>query len=161
MLSRRKKMTWISIGKVADLYGVSTQAVRNWTREGKLETIRTLGGHRRYKLEKIEENLGIRSDNKVTVLYSRVSAHDQKEDLVRQSEELRDYSRVQKIEKTQEISEIGSGLNYGKKGLMTLIELILKDKVKKIVVSYKDRMMRFGNEIIEKICALKNVEIVV
>lgn len=153
-------MTLISIGKVAKLYGVSAQAIRNWTKEGKFEAIRTLGGHRRYSLEKIEQELGITGKDKYTILYSRVSAHDQKEDLVRQNKELKSYCETQKIEKVKEISEIGSGLNYEKKGLMKLIELVLMDKVKQIVVSYKDRMMRFGNEIIKKICAIKNVEIV-
>ena len=71
-------MAWISIGKVADLFGVTTQSIRDWTKQGKLSVIRTLGNHRRYNLEEIEQKLGIESENKTTILYSRVSAHDQK-----------------------------------------------------------------------------------
>merc|ERR1711976_711819 len=109
---RRKKMTWISIGKVATLFGVTTQSIRDWTKQGKLSANRTLGGHRRYRLEEIEKKLGIESQSKVTVLYSRVSAHDQKKGLVRQKQELRNYSEKERISNCIEISQIGSGLNY-------------------------------------------------
>ncbi|XEY24785.1 MerR family DNA-binding transcriptional regulator [Candidatus Uabimicrobium helgolandensis] len=105
-------MTWISIGKVAEFFGVTTQSIRDWTKQGRLEAIRTLGGHRRYNLEGIEKKLGIENENKKTILYSRVSAHDQKEDLVRQKQELKNYSEKHKTSNVVEISEIGSGLNY-------------------------------------------------
>lgn len=154
-------MTLISIGKVAKMFGVSAQSIRNWTKLGNLEAIRTFGGHRRYSLKKIESILGIEEEEKYTVLYSRVSAQDQKEDLERQKTELKKYSENEKITKIKEISEIGSGLNYTKKGLITLIELIARNEVKQVVVSYKDRLMRFGYEIIEKICAVKNIKIVI
>jgi len=154
-------MTWISIGKVAEFFGVTTQSIRDWTKQGNLEAIRTFGGHRRYCLEDIEKKLGIENENKKTVLYSRVSAHDQKEDLVRQKQELKNYSEKQKIENVIEISEIGSGLNYKKRGLKKLLELILVGSVKRVVVSYKDRLMRFATQILEQVCAAKNVEIVV
>jgi len=149
------------IGKVAEFFGVTTQSIRDWTRQGRLEAIRTFGGHRRYSLEEIENKLGIENENKKTVLYSRVSAHDQKEDLVRQKEELKNYSEKQKISNVIEISEIGSGLNYQKRGLKKLLKLILNSSVKQVVVSYKDRLMRFATQILEQVCAAKNVEIVI
>ncbi|WP_372364939.1 IS607 family transposase [Candidatus Uabimicrobium sp. HlEnr_7] len=142
-------MTWISIGKVAEFFGVTTQSIRDWTKQGRLEAIRTLGGHRRYKLEGIEKKLGIENENKKTILYSRVSAHDQKEDLVRQKQELKNYSEKHKTSNVVEISEIGSGLNYEKRGLKKLLSLILNDNVKQVVVSYKDRLMRFATQILE------------
>ncbi|BBM82199.1 resolvase [Candidatus Uabimicrobium amorphum] len=154
-------MAWISIGKVAALFGVTTQAIRLWTYEGKLSARRTLGGHRRYNLEEIEKILGIESKNKKTVLYSRVSAHDQKEDLLRQKKELRDYIEKQEHCNVVEISEIGSVLNYAKRGLKKLLNLILSGGVRRIVVSYKDRLMRFATQILEQVCAAKNVEIVI
>ncbi|WP_372365176.1 IS607 family transposase [Candidatus Uabimicrobium sp. HlEnr_7] len=154
-------MTWISIGKVAEFFGVTTQSIRDWTKQGRLEAIRTLGGHRRYKLEGIEKKLGIENENKKTILYSRVSAHDQKEDLVRQKQELKNYSEKHKTSNVVEISEIGSGLNYEKRGLKKLLSLILNDNVKQVVVSYKDRLMRFATQILEQVCTAKNVELVV
>ncbi|WP_372371207.1 hypothetical protein [Candidatus Uabimicrobium sp. HlEnr_7] len=76
-------MTWISIGKVTEFFGVTTQSICDWTKQGRLEAIRRLGRHRRYNLEGIEKKLGIENENEKTILYSRVSAHNQKEDLVR------------------------------------------------------------------------------
>ncbi|WP_372367410.1 IS607 family transposase [Candidatus Uabimicrobium sp. HlEnr_7] len=154
-------MTWISIGKVAEFFGVTTQSIRDWTKQGRLEAIRTLGGHRRYNLEGIEKKLGFENENKKTILYSRVSAHDQKEDLVRQKQELKNYSEKHKTSNVVEISEIGSGLNYEKRGLKKLLSLILNDNVKQVVVSYKDRLMRFATQILEQVCTAKNVELVV
>ncbi|WP_372366766.1 IS607 family transposase [Candidatus Uabimicrobium sp. HlEnr_7] len=145
-------MTWISIGKVAEFFGVTTQSIRDWTKQGRLEAIRTLG---------IEKKLGIENENKKTILYSRVSAHDQKEDLVRQKQELKNYSEKHKTSNVVEISEIGSGLNYEKRGLKKLLSLILNDNVKQVVVSYKDRLMRFATQILEQVCTAKNVELVV
>ena len=152
-------MAWISIGKVAELFGVTTQSIRDWTKQGKLSARRTLGNHRRYNLEEIEQKLGIESENKTTILYSRVSAHDQKEDLLRQKQELKNYSEEQQICNFIEISEIGSGLNYEKRGLKKLLKLVLSGKVKRIIVSYKDRLMRFASQILEQVCVAQNVEI--
>ena len=154
-------MAWISIGKIAELFGVTTQSIRDWTKQGKLSAKRTLGNHRRYNLEEIEQKLGIESESKTTILYSRVSAHDQKEDLLRQKQELKNYSEEQQICNFIEISEIGSGLNYEKRGLKKLLTLVLSGKAKRIVVSYKDRLMRFASQILEQVCVAQNVEIVV
>ncbi len=101
-------MAWISIGKVVDLFGLTTQSIRNWTKQGKLSARRALGNHRRYNLE-IEQKLGIESENKTTILYSRVSVHDQKEDLLRQKQELKNYSEEQQIYSFIKISKIVSG----------------------------------------------------
>ncbi|WP_372369505.1 recombinase family protein [Candidatus Uabimicrobium sp. HlEnr_7] len=131
-------MTWISIGKVAKLFGVTSQSIRDWRKQGKLEAIRTFGGHRRYNLREIEKKLGIEDKDRKTVLYSRVSAHDQKEDLVRQKQELINYSEKQKITNVIQISEIGSGLNYKKRGLKKLLNLILLGSVKQLCLIKTD-----------------------
>lgn len=109
--------TWISIGKVGSYYGVTTQTIRNWTKQGEFEAVRTIGEHRRYKKEETEAKLGIVEEEKYTVCYSRVSANDQREDLKRQSKELQNYCEEEKIEKVEVIEEVGSGMNYKKRGL--------------------------------------------
>ena len=79
--NKATKMTiWISIGKVAKMYGVTTQTIRNWTKQGKLQAKRTMGKHRRYEKEKIEPKTN-ECENGLTVTYARVSSNDQKEDL--------------------------------------------------------------------------------
>lgn len=155
-------MILIAIGKVAELFGVTAQTIRNWEKQGIFEVQRTLGGHRRFFLEEVEKLRGIeREEQRVTVIYSRVSSHDQKEDLARQTEELKKYCEEQKIEDVQSIEDLGSGINYKKKGLQRLIRDVILGRVKRVVINYKDRLMRFGSEILEQVCRLKNVELVV
>jgi len=153
--------TWIAIGQVAKEFGVTTQTIRNWTKLGKLSSIRTLGGHRRYSKEEIDEKLGRKQEAKQTICYSRVSSSDQKEDLKRQSEELLDYCERSGIEEIELIEEVGSGLNYDKRGLKKLIDRILLGEVERVVLSYRDRLVRFGIEIIERICKVKEVSLVI
>jgi len=88
-----------------------------------------------------------------------VSGHDQKEDLKRQAEELEQYCKAKNYKKIERISGIGSGLNYQKKGLRRLLEKIMLGEVKRIVITYPDRLLRFGLELLEKICNFKEVEI--
>ena len=149
-------MAWISIGKVADLFGVTTQSIRDWTKQGKLSAIRTLGNHRRYNLEEIEQKLGIESENKTTILYSRVSAHDQKEDLLRQKQEPKNHSEEQQARNPTETPETGPGPNHEKRGPKKPPKPALSGKVKRIVVSYKDRLMRFATQILEQVCVAQN-----
>jgi len=148
-------MKWVSIGKVAEEYDVSTQTIRNWEKEGMFsEVMRTRGGHRRFAEEEI-------SEERKTIIYARVSSNDQKQDLERQVEELEDYCKEQKLKEVEVIKDIGSGINYNKRGLKKLIRKIVAGKISRIVISFKDRLVRFGLEILEQLCELKDVEIVV
>lgn len=148
-------MKWMSIGKVAEEYGVSTQTIRNWEKEGMFsEVMRTRGGHRRFAEEEI-------SEERKTIIYARVSSNDQKQDLERQVEELEHYCKEQKLKEVEVIKDIGSGINYNKRGLKKLIRKIVAGKISRIVISFRDRLLRFGREILEQLCELKDVEIVV
>ena len=93
-----------------------------------------------------------------TIGYCRVSSNKQKDDLQRQIENMRMYL-ISKGKPFEIISDIGSEINYKKKGLKELIKLITQNKVEKIVVLYKDRLLRFGFELIEYIASLYNCEI--
>ena len=163
MLSKEKKMTtWISIGEVAKLFGVSTQTIRNWSEQGVFSCKRTYGNHRRYSKQEVERKLGIETQqDQVTVCYSRVSANDQKQDLERQQLELRNYCEEQQYSNIVEIKEVGSGLNYKKRGFLKLLRWMLSGNVKRVVVSYHDRLIRFGREIIEEICKARGISLVV
>ena len=108
----------MSIGQAAVLVGVAISTLRRWeTEERFIPTLRTKGGHRRYSLTEIEsEFLGKTPKNEArkTILYARVSSHDQKEDLQRQISTLEDYSK-EKNYVSETISDLGSGLNFKKK----------------------------------------------
>ena len=117
LISKGKKMAiLVSIGKIAGLFGVTTQTIRNWEKQGILKSKRTEGKHRRFDLHETEKIKGCyKEEDKKTILYSRVNSHDQKEDLTRQTEELKKYCVEQKIEKYETIEDLGSGINYQKK----------------------------------------------
>ncbi len=96
---------------------------------------------------------------KKTILYSRGSSNEQKEDLKRQKEDLENWSRQKGYQEIESISEIGSGINYTKRGLKKLLKEIISGKVKRIVLTYKDRLERFGIELLNELCRLKEIEI--
>lgn len=122
----------------------------------------TRGGSRRYKLEslkQINKNIHYNTDNLKTIAYARVSSHDQKDDLIRQVQVLELYCA--KVGFNYEIiQDLGSGMNYYKKGLTKLLNLILEGQVKRLVLTHKDRLLRFGAELVFAICEAKNVEVI-
>ena len=156
----------ISIGQAAKLLGVHVQTLRNWEKSGKLKPDSiSPGGTRRYNSDTIMRISGkelpqIEKDDRVTIAYARVSSQDQKEDLKRQAQVLELYCAEHGY-KYELITDLGSGMNYYKKGLTTLISRILDDGVKRLVLTHKDRLLRFGAELIFSICEAKGVEVVI
>lgn len=152
----------LSIEKAAELLGVSTGTLRRWEREGKLmPDERTAGNQRRYLLSSIKPQMkhGAIASRR-TIAYARVSSHDQKADLERQKQVLELYCSAQGWT-FEVISDLGSGMNYHKKGLKQLLQAILDDNVGRLVVTHKDRLLRFGAELVFSICEAKSVEVVI
>ncbi|MBG9690448.1 IS607 family transposase [Lysinibacillus sp. FSL K6-0232] len=149
-----------SIRKFADLIDVNPQTLRNWDKEGKLKPayVNPDTGYRYYSEEQLQEQLGKIAEEKIVVGYCRVSSKKQQADLERQVQNMKTYLLAQgkpfKI-----VTDIGSGINYNKKGLNEVIDLVMDKKVSKIVVLYKDRLVRFGYELIKNICDKNNVSI--
>jgi predicted site-specific integrase-resolvase len=156
----------ISIGQAAKLLGVHVQTLRNWERTGKLKPDSiSPGGTRRYNQDKILQITGkelpeIEKDERITIAYARVSSHDQKADLQRQAQVLELYCAEHGY-KYELITDLGSGMNYYKKGLTTLIHKILENNVRRLILTHKDRLLRFGAELIFSICEAKGVEVVI
>jgi len=150
-------MSKLSISEAAKLKGVSTSTLRRWETEGILIPERTANGHRRYDLNQL---LGIKKDLSFTVGYARVSSHDQKEDLNRQIQVLELFS-AQNGWQIEIISDLGSGLNYSKKGLKRLITLITNNQVERLILTHKDRLLRFGSELVFSLCEIFGTEVVI
>ena len=102
--------------------------------------------------------INVKPEKRITIGYCRVSSHKQKDDLERQIDNVKTYL-LAKGQPFEIISDIGSGINYKKKGLQELIRRISQNQVEKVVVLYKDRLLRFGFELIEYIASLYNCEI--
>lgn len=152
----------LSISEAANLLGVVESTLRRWEEEGRLmPDERTKGNQRRYKLSSLRPELKRGIDyNRKTIAYARVSSHDQKNDLERQKQILEMYCASNGWT-FEIISDLGSGMNYHKKGLKTLLNAILDDKVGRLVVTHKDRLLRFGAELVFSICEAKEVEVVI
>ena len=152
----------LSIGKFAKSLGVSIQTLRNWDKEGKLKpTYITENGYRYYSEDLLNKFRNIKNVNQITkknILYARVSTKNQKDDLDRQIDNLKQYA-YSKGYSFEIITDIGSGINYKKEGLLKMITLIERGEIERIIVLYKDRLIRFGYDLIEYICKLNNTKI--
>lgn len=153
-------MKYYSINEFSKILGVSAQTLRNWDNNGKLHPHHTSSnGYRYYSHEQLNQVMNIKPNlNRITIGYCRVSSNNQKDDLQRQIENIRMYL-ISQGKPFEIISDIGSGINYKKKGLKELLKLITQNKVEKIVVLYRDRLLRFGFELVEYIAGLYNCEI--
>lgn len=148
-------MKYYSIGQFAELIGKTEQTLRNWDKKGVLKPHHvTESGYRYYSQEQLNHFLGIQNKTQIqrkVIGYCRVSSHKQKDDLERQIDNVKMYM-LAKGYQFEIIQDIGSGINYNKKGLNQLIDLITNSEVDKIVILYKDRILRFGFELIENLC---------
>ena len=154
-------MEYLSSKTVSKKLGVTAQTLRNWDREGKLKPAYVKSnGYRYYSLDEILSFTQERKTKKElkVIGYARVSSNKQSDELARQVENLNKILK-EKYTDFEIISDIGSGINYTKPGLKKLIELINKKEVDLIVVLYKDRLVRFGFELIEYFAKLNNVKI--
>lgn len=150
----------VGIRQAAETIGVSIDTLRRWEKADKIKSYRTSGGHRRYDL--VELGLVRRPDKlrKVTIAYARVSSHDQKKDLARQVEVLSSFCAANGWS-FEVLQDLGSGLKYNKKGLKALIARICHGEINRLVITYKDRLLRFGSELIFALCEIFNVEVVI
>jgi predicted site-specific integrase-resolvase len=152
-------MKYYSIAETSKLLNVTAQTLRNWDKSGKLKPHHTTdSGYRYYSQEQLNRILGIKNTTREVIGYCRVSSHKQKDDLVRQVENMKTYLMAQG-RPFEIITDIGSGINYKKKGLRELVRLITQNEVDKVVVVYQDRLLRFGYELIEYIATLYNCDI--
>jgi len=148
----------VKIGEAAKLLGTSPDTLRKWEASGELLPARkTLSGTRYYD---VSELLNLGDADAPTVCYARVSSHDQKSDLQRQQDMLEAYCAA-KGWRTEVITDLGSGMNYRKKGLNKLLEMILQKRVKRLVLTHKDRLLRFGAELVFALCEVQGIEIII
>lgn len=152
-------MKYYSIAETSKLLNVTAQTLRNWDKNGKLKPHHTTSsGYRYYSNEQLNRILGVKDKSRKVIGYCRVSSHKQKDDLDRQIQNMQTYLLAQG-RPFEIITDIGSGINYKNKGLKELVKLITQNEVDKVVILYKDRILRFGYELIEYIASLYHCEI--
>ena len=129
--------------------GVSTQTLRAWHRQGTIVAEQTVSGHRRYvipaKFAATEDNADDH-DPSYDIVYARVSSRKQRGDLERQIATLRSHHPGHRV-----VSDNGSGLNFKRKGLLHLLDLAFEGRLRNVVVTHRDRLARFGFDLVEHI----------
>ncbi len=137
--------------------------MRRWADSGKIRFERSPSGHRRFDISDVKR-LAPRNpknlDDRITINYARVSSHDQKDDLARQIKVLESFSASNGWE-FETISDLGNGLNYNKKGLKKLLKRIIKGDIGRLVLTHKDRLLRFGSELVFAMCEEFETEVVI
>ena len=147
----------------AELLGVSVKTLQRWDREDILKAKRTPTDRRYYTYDQYLEFKGISNittDRKI-VIYTRVSTNGQKDDLKNQVEFLLNFTSSKGMIVDETIEDIGSGLNYNRKKWNKLIEECMENKIDTIIITHKDRFIRFGYDWFERFLGKFNVKIIV
>jgi putative resolvase len=150
----------LRISKAAHQLGLHPFTVRKWIKQGKIQAIR-IGQEARVPRSEIERLAG-KTGGRVIVLYGRVSGHGQKADLDTQMERLRSFARTERANaEILELSEIGSGILASRRQLQRLLKLVCEDTVAEVVITYEDRLTRFGQEYLQTLFASFGVTLTV
>ncbi|EOU1635271.1 IS607 family transposase [Clostridium perfringens] len=147
----------------AELLNISIITLQRWDNDGKLKAFRTTTNRRYYTYEQYLEYTGIHkeTDSRKIVIYTRVSTSNQKDDLKNQVEFLRQYANAKGIIVDEVIEDYGSGLNYNRKKWNRLIDSCMTNEISTIIITHKDRFIRFGYDWFESFLAKFTVEIIV
>lgn len=145
---------YVSGSKASKILGVHQRTLYLWDAKKLIETIRTPGGKRLYNVKKYLASVDINitkpteeskiNTNKENIIYARVSSVGQKNDLERQIKILKENYPTHTL-----ITDIGSGINLNKRGLRKIIDTAIHGKIEELVVVHKDRLCRFGYDLIE------------
>jgi putative resolvase len=154
----------LTIEQTSKILNVSQNTLRNWDESNKLKPIKTIGGHRRYLEDDINNFIGITTNINIVnavATYSRVSSHEQKTkgDLDRQSQRISEYCAKKKYVVEHIIKDVGSGLSDTRVGFVKLVDLVIKRKINKIIIENKDRLTRFQFNLIKVFFNSYDVEI--
>lgn len=152
-------MQLISIGKFAKKVGLTTASLRRMHESGECIPYHiTKGGTRYYSLDQLKDFSTADKKKKLVIGYCRVSTSSQKDDLETQINNVKSYMYA-KGYNFEIISDIGSGIDYKKKGLQELLNKINDQDISKIIILHKDKLIGFGFELIEYLCKVNDVEI--
>lgn len=148
--------------EMAKRLNVTVQTLQNWDKKGTLKAHRTPTNRRFYTEDQYAQYIGQTTNtDRLNVAYARVSTYNQKDDLKNQLDFIRQYANAKGIILNQEITDIGSGLNYKRKKWNQLLNMVMENKINQIFITYQDRFIRFGFDWFEDLCKQHGTKIVV
>lgn len=139
----------------AKLIGVSVKTLQRWDNEDILKALRTPTNRRYYTYTQYLAYKGLVTSDESTkqkVIYARVSTRNQKDDLINQVQFLKQYCNANGMVVSKCIEDYGSGLNYNRKQWNSLLDSVMHNEVETIIISHKDRFIRFGYTWFERLC---------
>ena len=148
--------------EMAKRLNVTVQTLQNWDKKGTLKAHRTPTNRRFYTEDQYTKFVGqTTDDDRLNVAYARVSTYNQKDDLQDQLAFIRQYANAKGVILDQEITDIGSGLNYKRKKWNQLLNMVMENKINQIFITYQDRFVRFGFDWFENLCKQHCTKIIV
>ena len=154
-------MSTYKIGQFAKLVRRTPATIRRWEAEGKIAIKRLPSGHRYYDDADLRAVLGIKPERKLTVVYCRVSSRGQKADLQRQLEAMEMWALGSGTAVDEWITEIGGGMNFKRPQFLKLLDRISTGEIGRLIVAHKDRLVRFGFDLIGHLCESRGCELIV
>lgn len=152
-------MNFVSAKTVKNKFDITNQTLYNWRINNQIQYKKINSRHFVYDLDSVLNE--IETENRVNIVYSRVSNSKQKDDLKRQSELIKEFAIKNGYICHSVIEDIASGMNENRSGFTNLLYLVFSNRVSRIFISYKDRLTRFGFSYFEKIFKHFGTEIVV
>jgi len=148
-----------TLKEASKILGVTVKTLQNWDKQGKIRVVRTVGGRRRIPESEIKRILGIQEERKI-IGYARVSSRTQKDDLNRQVQTIKEFAK-EKGWDIEILKDIGSGLNEKRKNYQKLLKMVTNKEVSKVIITYPDRLTRFGFETLKTLFQAFGTEIIV
>jgi len=152
-----------SVGEAARRLGKTVKTLQRWDRNGTLVAIKTPSGRRAYSVELLRKAMGLADEttDRTAVAYCRVSSQAQKPDLKNQRRVVEDFCIARGLANVEFIEEIGGGLNFKRKLFLSLVDRIIAGEVWRLILAHKDRLARFGFELLAHLCRTHKCELLV
>jgi len=144
--------------EILEKYNICRNTLCNWKKNGIISTIKLPNGRFDYIVNSVIVTEQAKREN---IIYSRVSTSSQKENLIRQTDRLKSFCSSKGIIVNEVYEEVASALNYNRNYYKKLKTKILNGEVEKIIIEYKDRLLRIGFEDFEDLCEKFNTEIII
>lgn len=154
-------MSAYKIGQFAKLVRRTPATIRRWEAEGKIASKRLPSGHRYFDDSDLRAVMGVKAEHRNAVVYCRVSSKGQKQDLERQLESMQIWALSSGTIVDEWITEIGGGLNFKRPKFLAIVDRICRGEIRQLIVAHKDRLVRFGFELIRHICDEHDCELIV
>ena len=154
-------MNTYNVTEFAKLLGVSVLTLQRWDRIGRLRALRSPSNRRLYTDEHLRLARGTPTAKRLTVVYARVSSQAQKPDLKNQVETIERFCAARGWAVDEWVKEVGGGLNFRRGHFLKLLDMIVLGRIERLVVAHKDRLCRFGFEMVEHLCQTHGCDLVV